>query len=231
MSKIICIYPDDVTTRSLNNIPYFLNKNFHSIFHCFKVKPNDKSHDDCLKRVQSGSEEFVIFLGHGQSNKLFGAISRNTDIITTDFSSQYKSDNFINKGNIEVFKGKNVFCLSCYSNEYLGKWAYENGANSFIGFGNIPTDWEDSYEKTFLSKKDFYLHRRLITEIVLNSLLIAINEKYNMGQLVSLIKILTNNYIFELIKGNRTHKWVIDNLYSFKKNIKLFGDSIIRLID
>lgn len=229
MSKIICIYPDDSSTRSLNTIPYILKKNFPSIFHCYKIKPNDKSHEDCLKRTNSGSEEFVIFLGHGQSNKLFGAISKNTDVFSTEYTVQYKNDDFINKANIEVFKGKNVFCLSCYSNVNLGKWACEKGANSFIGFGNIPTDWEISYEKIFLSKKDFYLHRKLITEIILNTLLISIDEKYNMIKIVNLIKILTNNKIVELIKEDITHKWVINQLYSFKKEIVIFGNRFEKL--
>jgi hypothetical protein len=231
MSKIICIYPKDSSTRSLNHIPHVLKKNFSPIFHCFKVQPNDKSHEDCLKRVKVGTEDLIIFLGHGQSNKLFGAKKTNT--MTNDDDLQYENDDFINKSNIEIFNGKNVFCLSCYSNVNLGKWAHDKGANSFIGFGNIPTDWDDYeryYQKIFLSKKDFYFYRNLITEIVLDALFIAINDKSSMSKLVNLIKILTNNKIIELREANKTHKWVIDNLYFFKNNIALFGDGSIKLI-
>ncbi len=106
MSKILCIYPDDSSTRFLDRIQHHLKQNLMESFHCYKIKPDQVSHDNCLERLQRVTEEeFVIFLGHGRSDCLFGANSNCGFLVSPYFEgvSNYENDNFINRENVGVF--------------------------------------------------------------------------------------------------------------------------------
>jgi hypothetical protein len=145
MSRVLCIYPQDGSTRFLNRIQNHLTLALGDTFHCYKVKPNQESHDECLERLRSvKEEELVLFLGHGRSDRLYGANSNYSYFPSPLYEgiADYENDNFINCENLDVFCDRKVFCLSCNSADGLGKIAIEKGARVFIGFGDIPTDNE-----------------------------------------------------------------------------------------
>ncbi len=233
MSKVLCVFPDDRTTRFLDKIVRRIGRLLGHDFHCFKIKPRQESHENCLNRVQTGVEELIIFLGHGKSTELWGADMRNSVFGGT---SQIADERFIYKDNISVFSGKKVFCLSCRSNENISKWAIDSGSITFLGFGDIPTDWiEKEYMIASVRKTDIYIFRKIITLIVIQALLISIEKKHTFKQLESLIKILTNKWMYNRYyvykKSIKSIQWVDKNMYNFKEEIIVRGDKTAKLIN
>ncbi len=216
----------------LNRIQNHLKRALVEVFHCYKVKPNQESHDACLERLRTLSdEELILFLGHGRSDRLYGANSH-TDFFASPYFD-YENDNFINKDNIDVFVGKKVFCLSCNSADGLGKVAVQKGAKAFIGFGDIPTDNEILPE---LGTKLNLLIARFKGEvnwIVKTSLVFSIRNNSTFFQLVDTVRLLANFRINEIILGNqglRQRRLLADYLFNFKENMRLFGDGNAQLL-
>jgi hypothetical protein len=236
MSRVLCIYPQDGSTKFLNRIQNHLTLALGATFHCYKVKPNQESHDECLERLRSDNEEeLVLFLGHGRSDRLYGANSNYSFFPSPLYEGivDYENDNFINRENLDVFRDRKVFCLSCNSADGLGKIAIEKGARVFIGFGDIPTDNEVLPE---LGKRMPLLIARFKGEvnwIVKTSLSHAIRKDYSFGQLVDLIRLLTNsrmNHIVLMHPGLRHRRLLADYLYIFKDGMRLFGNRNEKLL-
>lgn len=230
MSRILCIYPDDSSTKFLDRVQNHLKRHLAQAFHCYKIKPCQSSHDECLERLlKVTEEEFVIFLGHGKSDCLYGASSNCDFLVSSYFEgiSNYENDNFISKENIDVLRGKKVFCLSCNSADGLGKLAVQNGVRAFIGFGDIPTDNEVLPE---LGRKLPLLTSRYkgeVSWIVRTSLVYSIKNNHNFFQLIDTLRLITNIRINNIIlanRGLRQRRLLADYLYNFKDEMMLFGD-------
>jgi hypothetical protein len=230
MSKIICIYPDDCSTRFLDRIQYRLKRELNEQFHCYKVKPNQPSHDRCLERLcNNAEEELVIFLGHGRSDCLFGATSYSRLLGSAywEAADDYENENFINRDNVGVFSGKKVFCLSCNSAERIGKLAYQQGAKAFIGFGDIPTE-EAVLEGMGTRLRSFTARfKGELGWIVKTSLVHSIKKNHNFFQLYDTVQLFTNVSINSIILTHinlRERRVLADYLYKFSSEMKLFGD-------
>jgi hypothetical protein len=234
MSKILCIYPDDSSTKFLNRIQTHLKNRFGNEFHCFKVKPNQESHEACLERIQSSkTEETIIFLGHGGSDYLFGACNR-TDMLSEsdglyDDTENFCMERFINRDNIGVFKGKKVFCLSCNSAPTLARLAVTNGAKVFAGFQDIPTAINELEEYGAREPLRLIVARFKgeLVWIIKHSLSLSIVRNYSFYQLADRIKLLTNDRMNKLIfdhKNLRERRLIADYLFKFKDGMLLVGD-------
>lgn len=230
MSRILCIYPHDSSTRFLDRIQNHLKRQLGDVFHCYKVKPHQLSHDDCLERLQRvAEEELVIFLGHGRSDCLYGANSYSNALVSPYFQREreYENDNFISKDNISVLDGKKVFCLSCKSADGLGKLAVRNGAKAFIGFGDIPTDNEILPELGMRLPLLIARYKGEISWIVRTSLSYSIKNNHNSFKLIDTMRLFTNVRINNIIlahRGLRQRRLLADYLYNFKNEMALFGD-------
>lgn len=228
MSKVICIYPRDPSTKFLNILVKKLHKLLGEDFYCFVVEPNNNSHLQCIKRLTHGDEQSILFLGHGTSTELFGAYN-DTLLQGTTFSEEQETS-FIHRENIHVFSGKKVFCLSCNSNDKISKWAVDKGARTFLGFGNICTDWsrEDHMAKS-VSKTDIYLFRRVITLILAQTFEIVYENDFNFNQLDKVLRIVINKwlknryYYFE--KQIKSWEWFDEQVYRFKDEIIIHGNN------
>ncbi|MCT4645794.1 MAG: hypothetical protein N4A74_12475 [Carboxylicivirga sp.] len=71
----------------------------------------------------------ILFVGHGASHCLYGAINEGDKEV------------FINSANVDIFKNKNIIVLACRSSEFLND--NRGVLKSYLGFGNIPSDWEE----------------------------------------------------------------------------------------
>ncbi len=237
MTKIFAIYPTDkqYSTKFLNKIHTYLTTQLAGNWHCYKVKFTDNDHSNCIK-IACSNTKFILFMGHGRSDALFGSCAaESNDFISPDaveFNKDfYKNDTFITSNNIHQFKDKIFFSFSCKSNQNnknsIGRNAIVNDVTTFIGFGDIPTDYVSNVD---FSKKAIALFKHFITKIIKQSLFLAIKDNYCVQDLIDLIKILTNKEIQELILSKNRHKnSVIYHLYSFKDDIKIFGDKFAKL--
>jgi hypothetical protein len=169
----------------------------------------------------------IVFLGHGRSDKLFGAKANTYDAeISEDKLAEnpdlkYYNDDFINLTNIEIFTEKKVFCLSCNSSEIIGKKAVENGATVFIGFGDVPTS-TDEFKAKMEDVGDKFVARFKgeLNYIVKRSLIYSINTMRTFQGLLDVISLVINQRIAETLithkQFNRRYL-LADYLYFLKK--------------
>ena len=233
MSKIFAIYPIDKSTSTmfLNRINTFEKRNLGSDWHCYKIYFSDEDHEECLKI--SKDEHFVFYMGHGGETKLCGACGkygeRPADLqVREENPDYYIKEEFINASNIAEFKNQILFCLSCNSNrntpKSLGRLAIQSGVVTFVGFGDIPTDY---IEGVAFSKRCIAIYKGIIVKVVKQALLLATRKNGDVYSLVRLIQILTTKEIQGLLltKANIRHKKsIVDQLLCFKNEIRIFGD-------
>ncbi len=195
MSKstiVFCVMPEDSSLAFL--IPVFDQLQKH--FAARKILPNMESYLQTINEIRElPSGSIIFFLGHGASHCLYGACNE-----------QFERMPFIDKTNIDVLTGKNVFALSCRSSEFL----YNNRLklNSFIGFGNLPTDWNDVFaERDFgdtnylrdLDEESINYFRDSLTKIILSSLNLDIGKSTNFRTWYLYLRLLINKEITSLL--------------------------------
>lgn len=240
MVKIFAIYPTDESesTKFLNRINTYLNREIGNDWHCYKIKHSDEDHDHCLGKAVSSESKFILFMGHGRSDCLYGSCGKNSqEFVSTDAikenQSFYKNEHFIHTGNIGLFKDKIFFSFSCSSNrddsKSIGINAIKNGVTSFVGFGNIQTDYLNDIN---FPKRAIAFYKGIIIKVIKQSLCLAIRKNYTVEELVILIRTLATKEIQKMLldtSKNRNKEIIIDNLFSFKKEIVIFGNIYARL--
>lgn len=249
MSKrILIIHPKDKTTRFLERIKGFLVRGkFRDLIYHFNIQLNMKSHSDCLKSLINNPDDgLIIFLGHGTENKLYGAKGydgshlSNVLLSAENNESNFDNENFIDSSNINILKKKKILCLSCNSNDRIGKEAEKNGVSAFLGFGALPTSVEElqkDYPDIFFGISKSKIISEFKTElnyIIKKSITYSISNNLNFEQLVDVIKFITNqriNYFLIKRKKLKERKIIVDMLYDLKKGIVLYGNKKEKLIE
>ena len=240
MSKILIVHPYDRSTFFLKRISNYLISSFNDKIHYFSVKTNRHSHDECLKEIQSHPENgLIIFLGHGRSDKLYGAKSDTFgEMVSLDYSTEHESvnfyeDDFINSLNLGIFKNKHIFCLSCNSNDKIAKIAVEKGALSFIGFGDIPTSLQEfAAHGDYAGLRLVVMMKSEVNFIIKNAIYYSLKNKLTFDELVNIIVLITNQRISRLLLNEtnlRFRTLLVDHLYFFKKDIVILGNKSERL--
>lgn len=241
MCKIFAIYPTDEqeSTKFLNKINTYLSLKLKDDWHCFKIGFDDNEHKNCIKESTCCSAKLILFMGHGRSDRLFGSIAKEShEFISQDAAIEnkgyYKNESFINQDNINLFKDKIFFSFSCFSNRNdarsIGRFAINNGVKSFIGFGDIPTDY---IKENNIPKKAIATFKGIITSVIKKSLYVSINDNLTVCEMVDLIKILVNKEIQNiLLSGNKDRhiKIIVDKLFLFKNEIVILGNRYERVI-
>lgn len=237
-ARILAVYPQDTTTRFLDRIVSYLQNHLGDDFYCYKIKSTEQSHHDCFKMINNARNKFIIFLGHGRSDSLFGAsipddenLFANSSVALMGEPRSLNENIFIGIQNCGIFNGNVVFALSCQSNrrkDSIGYHSILGGAKSFIGFGDIPTDLEDD---NGLSIRELSIFKGIFVRIVKICLLYCIKENCTTEKLVDLIKIKTNREIFSLFKTNTRSKGKIaKHLFYFKNDITIMGSHFVDLL-
>ncbi len=242
--EILIIHPQDNTTTFLNRIKNHLiySSIGQNVSH-FNIHPYDESHQQCLRRVLDHSENgLIIFLGHGRSDRLYGAkgsLYNHREFVSDDAIKEtpdkyYHKENFIDESNVSVFKGKKVFCLACNSNDRIGKLAGDLGVSAFMGFGDIPTSIAEFKLKGHdVSERFVAIMKAELNYVIKNALLYAIQKKLSFSELKSLIDFLCSQRIAEGIinaKGHKQRHLLGDFIYLLKKEIVIFGNASLKLI-
>jgi len=248
--KVFTIYPTDKqqSTKFLNRINNYLKYHLNGESECYKIGFNDIDHSNCLKKAVNSNTKFIIFMGHGRSDKLYGSCAKDSNGFVSFESienndSLYNNENFINSDSIVFFKGKVFFSFSCNSNKNqtnsLGRIAIQNGVLSFIGFGDIPTDFEEpeisekGEQREVFPKRAIAVFKGIIIKIIKQSVLTSIQNNYSVQGLVDLIKLKTNIEIQNLILSRDRHRHkdaIINKLYSFKSEIVIMGNKFEKLL-
>mgnify|MGYP001650434719 FL=1 len=171
-------------------------------------------------------------MGHGGETQLHGACAKHGEMPVDSIAIKenkdfYNKEVFINANNINAFKGKIFFCFSCNSNKNssksLARLSIKYGVETFIGFGNIPTDYIDGNK---FSKRCIAIYKGKIVKIIKYSLFYAVQNNETVDNLVRIIKLLTCKEIHLLLNQRNFHgrDSVIKQLCMFKNEIKIFGN-------
>ena len=238
MSKIFAMFPIDrgCSTKFLNRINTYETRTIGNNWHCYKVHLSDKDHDNCIKA--SKDRRFILFMGHGGESKLCGACGKYGEmpadpLVRAENTDYYIKEVFIDANNISEFKDKIFFCFSCNSNrntaKSLGRKAIECGVLSFVGFGDIPTDYVDGYP---FSTRCIAVYKSVITKVMKYAIQLASEGNCSVETLVRIIQVLTTKEIQRLLTSTNKirHKdVVIKQLVSFKNDIRIFGDRYARI--
>lgn len=230
---VYCIFPEDRTTFFLNRIVTYLKRELGDKFHCFKVKLNDKSHNDCLSLLKEKKGKLILFLGHGRSDMLYGACGDEAENLFSnseaehDNPSFFKKTEFITIENCSVFSQNIVISLSCNSNvvkKSIGQASVRQGALSFVGFGDIQTDYLSGDDFTL---REISIFKGILVSIIKKSISYCYKNSFNPERFVDVIKIITNRELYKLItksKGVKFRHRIARHLYNFKTEIQIFGD-------
>jgi hypothetical protein len=242
MTKIFGIYPTDKqeSTTFLNRINTYLCKKLGNQWHCYKTKYTDADHESCIKRAIDSNAKLILFMGHGRTDCLFGSCNKKSQDFITETEDAirnpefYKNEHFIHSENIVKFKDKIFFSFSCLSNrddpKSLARNAINNGVKSFVGFGNIPTDY---IKEKNIPLKAIAVYKGIISKVMKISLSTSIKNNYTVEEMISLIKVLTTKEIQKIILSsykNRHKGIIIETLFLFKQEIMIFGNRHEKLI-
>jgi hypothetical protein len=243
-NSILIIHPKDKTTSFLDRIKNYLITNFNDKAHHFNIYPNDKSHSDCLERISTHpADGLIIFLGHGRSDRLYGSKGDlyeslefvSPEAINEDPSNFYYNDNFINETNIDIFKGKKIFCLSCNSKDKIGQLAIDKGTKSFFGFGDSPTSIAEFNQSGEDVGNNFIASiKNEINYIIKISLTYSITNNYSFQELLNILRFITNQRLSDTLMSAKKIKkrhLLADFLYYLKSDASIIGERNIKLLE
>ena len=100
---------------------------------------------------------------------------------------------------------------------------------SFVGFGDIPTDYNEDIS---FSKRCIAIYKGIIVRIMKQALALTIKSEGSVYSLVRIIQIMTTQEIQKLLltSANIRHKnIIIKRLCVFKNDIRIFGDRYAKI--
>lgn len=99
-----------------------------------EIQPNNESYSKTFEIVSSlDRNSCVLFLGHGQSNQLYGGEHLDT----------FPKKAFIKLNEMSIFKDQQLFLLACDSAELIKSSFRNSKMSKSIGFGGLPTSKEE----------------------------------------------------------------------------------------
>jgi len=239
---ILVVHPNDKTTKFLDKIKDHLIEKFGEQVHHFNIYPNESSHQSCLERISIHPENgLIIFLGHGTTDKLHGGKGEfygtfENELVKAEFPEKYYyNDNFIHQGNAIVFKNKKVFCLSCNSNDKIATYSVDSGAQSFFGFGDIPTSKGEFEGKGEKGTNELVVKMKTeLNYIIKTSLSICIERGLTFEELLNYIQFIANQRLTDVLvnqKKIKDRQVLADYLYYLKKEASIIGERKVKLLN
>jgi len=217
--KALILFPKDSTTDFLEEIVAYLFQTVHSsLFDFIRIEPSDQSHKDAFEQIQNPIYNTVIFLGHGSSVSLAGARD-----------GEYRKEKFISITNFKVFKSKKLVLVSCESSTLIKKGKI-HGFEEAIGFGDLPTDWNDiqsareieMFAYRGFTEQTIHDFRNCLVEIIKYSLSNFFNNSLSLEDLYSLIFLRINKRITKYFIENREINLPLNSVLLQMKDETLF---------
>lgn len=207
---MIVIYPQDKTTEYLASIIDESKLKFISEMH---REFSDESFQRILDLVKGSSNELsIIYLGHGTDEEL-------------KFSNTNPCHYHLG---MEVFKGKKVFLLSCFSADYINNL---NGTYEVaLGFGNIidsrtDLNYQGYMKYSYEDYKCIYKFSSEFVTIISSSLIEAHSKGSTYLQFFYALKLRINKRIaWCSLSRDKTTRLVGELLFDFKRNMVLKGN-------
>lgn len=146
---MLLVHPVDPTIKRLERLLKYVICHTDSS-ESLLIKPGDIYKKKALNELEKRSkEDFIVFLGHGRSDALFGSKGAEWNAVVSPEAIEQDPDNFYNDENLicstnyHLLKGKKIFCFACNSVE-LGQTLEKRGIDCvLLGFDRLPTTKEE----------------------------------------------------------------------------------------
>lgn len=103
-------------------------------FQLTEIHPNEHSYSASFEVISKfDRNSIIIFLGHGQSNQLYGG----------EYLDSFPKKPFIKLNEMNIFKDQYLFLLACDSASLIKSSFRQSKTNKSIGFGGLPTSIEE----------------------------------------------------------------------------------------
>ena len=227
-SRIICIYPSDQSTDFLLPIAELLASYGADVL---RLQHDDYPYSE-IKLMIYGSEPgtLVFFLGHGASDRLYGAqVNGNKDV-------------FINSTENDIFNDKNIILLACDSNDFIQSWLTKKRTQysplNAIGFGTLPTDWDDviavrdgdAMAFNGIVEADIDYFRATLVQIFSSTIKYILDKGFSVKKFHTHFKLILNKEIATLLIEKRAQHYkematlfhdVKEDLYFYNKDVNM----------
>jgi hypothetical protein len=211
----IIISIDPSTKFLFDIITYFDSQNIS--MNIIEIHPTDKSYSDAKESITNiPKSSIVLFLGHGQSNQLYGGES-----------SSFEKKSFISSNEMNLFEGQNLFVLACDSTDLLKGSFRSSKTSKSIGFGGLPTEMKEVESDKKLSAEGITQgvinqFKSSITETVSEAFLYAIKqEEVDYNVLKDYLCLLINKRINKAVL-EEDNRLLGDLLYKMKNEIMIY---------
>ncbi len=204
----IIISIDPSTKFLFEVIKHFNNQEIPT--NIIEIYPSEDSYNnakECISKLPKSS--IVLFLGHGQSNQLYGGES-----------VSFEKKVFISSNEMKLFEGQYLFILACDSASLLKSSFRTSKTLKSIGFGGLPTEMKEVEDDKKLSTEG-------ITQDTINQFKLAITETVSEGFMYTIKKdvsdfIILKDYLCLLI-NKRINKAVLE------EDNRLLGDLLYKM--
>jgi len=98
-----------------------------------EILPSNESYAAALAILRElPDQSTILFLGHGQFDKLYGGES-----------PEFAKATFVGKNQMNIFANKKLFALACNSVDLLHDCRFSSGIIKAIGFASLPTEMKE----------------------------------------------------------------------------------------
>ncbi len=215
---IYLIYPSDETTEFLLEIPKRIaEKHGDKSIQVIKMLPSEESYKEVFHSIETmPSGSVVIFMGHGQDDKLCGAENES-----------FIKQSFVSKSQAKVFSEKFIFLLSCNSNDFIkGTFSFSKAISS-IGFGSLPTEMSEvenskRLKEQGVNEETINKYKNSMIELVSDSFCDMIESNLSFSQLGNSFLLRLNKKISQVIledTKSKDNRILADLLFQMKSEM------------
>ena len=159
-----------------------------------EIHPSDQSYNDCLEKIKElDCGSIILFLGHGQSDRLYGGESEAFD-----------KKPIVKLNEMNIFQNKYLILLACDSAELLKSSFRQAKMIKSIGFGALPTEIEEldnnkKFANVGITKATIDLFRSVIVSTVSDAIVHSLKYKLDFIQTKDYLTFLLNKKINSVI--------------------------------
>jgi hypothetical protein len=185
------------------------------------------SHGPAKHELEEAQSGLGIILLHGRSDGFRGG----------DYAMSLHDDSpamFLNKGEMAVFRGKAIFCLSCQGNRHAEE-SIQKGARVFLGFNDVPFYRFDPITHEEIPLHSLTKHCQgliLATVSVVLERLIRRDESFD--DVARYLQLWVRTKAVEFVRQNQLEQHRNDIAHLFLKmadTVRISGDGRLRFSD
>jgi hypothetical protein len=218
MTKTYIVYPEDITTKFLLDIPNnLLTKVDKNSIEIIIIEASDESYAKGVEAIEKiPKDSIILFMGHGQYDLLYGAENL-----------LFEKKPLIKRTDMRVFENKYLFSLSCYSNELLRSTFGYSKINNSLGFGTLPTEIKEVERNKKLMQQGvnenvIKIYKQILVGLVSDSFCSLIIKKLSFFEMSNFFLLLLNKKISQVIledRKNNDARILADLLFQMRTEI------------